>query len=47
MLSLVFMMARPVLTRPGLLTMGMQGAKVFILDNSLSMGYRGGMGDTL
>ena len=39
-LSLVFMMARPVLTQPGLLTMGDQGAKVFILDNSLSMGYR-------
>jgi len=39
-ISLVFMMARPVLTRPGLLTLGDQGAKVFILDNSLSMGYR-------
>jgi len=38
--SLVFMMARPVLTKPGLLTLGDQGAKVFIIDNSLSMGYR-------
>jgi len=43
-MSLVLLMARPVLTRPGLLTMGDQGAKVFILDNSLSMGYREEMG---
>ena len=39
-LSLVFILSRPVLTRQGLLFLGHEGAKVLILDNSLSMGYR-------
>ena len=39
-LGLVFMMARPVFTRPGLASFGGGGAKVIILDNSLSMGFR-------
>ncbi len=39
-MSLVFMMARPVLTRQSLLTPVDSGAKILILDNSLSMGYR-------
>jgi hypothetical protein len=39
-MSLVFLMARPVLTQQGLLTSGIGGAKVIILDNSRSMGYR-------
>jgi hypothetical protein len=39
-LSLVFMMARPVLTSPGFLTGGNEGPKIIIIDNSLSMGYR-------
>ena len=38
--SLVFMMARPVLTRQSLLTPADSGNKILILDNSLSMGYR-------
>jgi hypothetical protein len=38
-MSLVFLMARPVLTEPGFLAQE-EGAKVIILDNSLSMGYR-------
>jgi hypothetical protein len=37
---LVLMMARPVMTRQSLLTPVDSGAKVLILDNSLSMGYR-------
>src|SRR4030043_198440 len=37
--SLAFLMARPVLIRPGLLTLGDKAAKILILDNSLSMGY--------
>jgi hypothetical protein len=36
---LVFMIARPVLIRPGLLTLGNETPKVLILDNSMSMGY--------
>jgi len=40
-MSLVFIMARPILTQQGLLASGMKGAKIVILDNSLSMGYRG------
>ena len=36
----VFMMARPVLERPGFATLFPEGAKVLIVDNSLSMGYR-------
>ena len=39
-LTLVFMMAQPVLTRQRLLAMSEGGVKVVILDNSLSMGYR-------
>jgi len=39
-MSLVFLMARPVLTQQGLLASGFRGAKIIILDNSLSMGYR-------
>jgi hypothetical protein len=39
-MSLVFLVARPVLTQQGLLASGIGGAKVIILDNSLSMGYR-------
>jgi Na+/H+ antiporter NhaD/arsenite permease-like protein len=38
-MSLVFLMARPVLTEPGLLAQE-ESARVIILDNSLSMGYR-------
>jgi hypothetical protein len=38
-LGLVFMMARPVLTQSGLAGFGEGGAKVIILDNSLSMGF--------
>jgi hypothetical protein len=38
--AIVFMMARPVLERPGFATLLPQGAKVLIVDNSLSMGYR-------
>src|SRR5512147_262686 len=37
--SLVFLMARPVLTTPGLLAQG-ERAMVIVLDNSLSMAYR-------
>jgi Aerotolerance regulator N-terminal len=37
--SLVFLMARPVLTEPGLLAQG-ERAMAIILDNSLSMAYR-------
>ena len=44
-LSLVFLMARPVLTGPGVLTKGREGAKVILLDNSLSMGYREDRGE--
>jgi hypothetical protein len=39
-LGLVFMMARPVFTRAGLASLGGGVAKVIILDNSLSMGFR-------
>lgn len=38
-ISLVFLMARPVLMEPGLLAQE-ESAKAIILDNSLSMGYR-------
>ena len=37
---LVLMMARPVMTRQSLLPPVDSGAKILILDNSLSMGYR-------
>jgi hypothetical protein len=39
-LGLIFMMARPVLMRPGIAALRSGGAKVIILDNSLSMGFR-------
>jgi hypothetical protein len=39
-LAIVCMMARPILVRPGFAALLREGAKVFILDNSLSMGYR-------
>jgi hypothetical protein len=39
-LGIVFMMARPVLTRPGIAALRSGGAKIIILDNSLSMGFR-------
>lgn len=39
-MSLVLLMARPVLTQQGLLASGNKGAKIIVLDNSLSMGYR-------
>jgi len=39
-LGIVFMMARPVLTRPGITALKSEGAEVIILDNSLSMGFR-------
>jgi hypothetical protein len=38
-MGLVFMMARPVLTRQGFLALGNESPKVLILDNSMSMGY--------
>jgi hypothetical protein len=46
-LSLILMMARPVLTGPGFLAKGSEEAKVIILDNSLSMGYREDGGERL
>jgi hypothetical protein len=39
-MSLVFMIARPVLTHQGILASGKKGARVVIIDNSLSMSYR-------
>jgi hypothetical protein len=39
-MSLVFLMARPVLTHQGILASGKKGARVVIIDNSLSMSYR-------
>jgi hypothetical protein len=38
--TVVLMMARPVLVRPGVAAFLAEGARVLILDNSLSMGYR-------
>ncbi len=38
--SVVFMMSRPVMTRSGIASLPSEGAKVIILDNSLSMGFR-------
>lgn len=38
--AMVFMMARPVLVRPGMATFLEEGARVLIFDNSFSMGYR-------
>jgi hypothetical protein len=39
-MGLVFSMARPLLVRPGLISLENGSATVIILDNSLSMGYR-------
>ena len=39
-LAMVFMMARPVLVRPGMAAFLEEGAWVMIFDNSFSMGYR-------
>src|SRR5512139_986521 len=44
-MSLALLMARPVLTRSGLLASGEGGAKVLIFDNSLSMSYRDEQGE--
>ncbi|UCE55170.1 MAG: BatA and WFA domain-containing protein [Desulfobacterales bacterium] len=38
--TMVFMMSRPVLVRPGIAAFLEEGARVLIFDNSLSMGYR-------
>jgi len=38
-MGLVFLMAQPLLIRPGFLSLGDETATVVILDNSLSMGY--------
>ena len=43
--TIAFMMARPVLDRPGFAALLKKGAKVLILDNSLSMGYREDRGE--
>jgi hypothetical protein len=39
-MSLVFLMARPVLTHQGILASGKKGARIVIIDNSLSMSYK-------
>ncbi len=44
-LSFVLLVARPVLTRPGVAALRSAGAKVIILDNSLSMGFREDRGE--
>jgi len=38
--TIVFMMARPVLVRPGIAALLSDGARVLLLDNSLSMAYQ-------
>jgi hypothetical protein len=38
--TIVFMMARPVLLRPGIAALLSDGARVLVLDNSLSMAYQ-------
>ncbi len=43
--TIALMMARPVLDRPGFAALLKRGAKVLILDNSLSMGYREDRGE--
>jgi hypothetical protein len=43
--TIAFMMARPVLDRPGFAALLKRGAKVLILDNSLSMGFREDRGE--
>ncbi len=44
-MSLALLMARPVWLFPGVFSSGEEGAKVLILDNSLSMGYREDRGE--
>jgi hypothetical protein len=44
-ISIVLMIARPVLMRSGLAALQSSGAKVILLDNSLSMGYRDERGE--
>ena len=44
-MSLVFIMARPVLTHQGLLASGKKGARIVVIDNSLSMSYREDRGE--
>lgn len=38
--TLVLLVARPILNQPGLLAMGREGATVIVFDNSASMGFR-------
>jgi len=44
-MSLALLMARPVWLFPGVFSSGEEGAKVLILDNSMSMGYREDRGE--
>src|SRR4030042_2572936 len=44
-MTLVFMIARPVLIRQGFAALRIAGAKVVLLDNSLSMGFLEGRGE--
>ena len=46
-ITLVFLVARPILNQPGLLAMSGEGATVILLDNSASMGYRDEGGERL
>ncbi|MBI5439642.1 MAG: BatA domain-containing protein [Deltaproteobacteria bacterium] len=39
-LTLAFLVSRPVRLFPGVFSSGQEGAKILVLDNSLSMGYR-------
>ena len=43
--TLVFLIARPILIQPGLLAMSGEGATVILLDNSASMAYRDEAGE--
>ena len=43
--TLVVMAARPMFVRSGLLAMGGEGAKVLLIDNSVSMGYKDVQGE--
>ena len=44
-ISIVLMIGRPILMRPGFAALQSSGAKVILLDNSLSMGYRDERGE--
>ncbi len=46
-ITLVLLMARPVLWRQGFLTLGEEGGNVIVIDNSLSMDYREERGERL